>query len=130
MHHQPPRAKVERSVLTYLRVHKEYSGNHSSTGHSPLHPGGQGSVVPHQRDPPPVGIQRRPPPLLIRRGACPVLFKLPPPLFPLPLRCGDTKAQGTGDLACNPPPGPPQHGPVPLGGRSLHTSPPGDLYRL
>ena len=69
-------------------------------------------------------VRRGPPPLPVRRGACPVIFGLPPPIFPLHFRCMDTNAQVAGELTRYPLPGPPQHIPVPLGGVSLHTSPP------
>ena len=39
----------------------------------------------------------------------------PPSLFTLPLQRGNTKAQGAGDLACDPYPGPSRHGTVPPG---------------
>ena len=58
MHRQLPCAKVERAVLTYLRVREDYSGYHSSQGHPLLHRGRQGSGVPYQCDPSPVEIRR------------------------------------------------------------------------
>ena len=97
MSYHPPREKGEGAVFTYLHVCEEKSYDHSSQVHPPLHPGGQGSGVPNQSDPSPVGGQCGPPPLPIRRGARPVLFSFPPPLFPSPLRMRELvrRAQGT-----------------------------------
>ena len=79
--YHPPREKGEGAVFTYLHVCEEKSYDHSSQVHPPLHPGGQGSGVPNQSDPSPVGGQCGPPPLPIRRGARPVLFSFPPRSF-------------------------------------------------
>ena len=115
----------------YLRVSEGYIVNNSRTGHPPLHPGGQGSGVPHQQGPPPVVRRRGPQPLPVIRVALPVFFNIPPPhISYLPLLGGksERKAQGTFHathiLSC--------HDTVIShwgGGVSFHISPPWDLHR-
>ena len=75
---QPPHDVVEGAIFTYLRVHKEYSGNHSSQVQPPIYLGGQGYGVPNQCYLYPVGGRSGPPPLPVRQGDRPLLFSLTP----------------------------------------------------
>ena len=60
---------------------KRQKESNSGRGHPPLHPGDQGSSVPHQCDPSSVGRRRGPPLLPVIRGGRPVLIHIPPPPF-------------------------------------------------